>query len=230
MATEKILKRQMLEKALYDYVMNEDNNVKTDDDLPSASKLRRAIIQAGDYIRYIEVRKFLIAKKNAGQLTVEAIKSGKGKIVKNENVPPKEEEKEEEEKEEEPKGNLLQETVKEVAKEEIEKKKKEEEEARKKAEEATPSQEAEVGPVTVTDDAFDNIDVSEETIEAKRKEKEEQKEKETFVTRQEIRKMSDEEVDRFFNAVDTMMKAKNGPGSSEFFRLAVKCRMYLYVI
>jgi hypothetical protein len=43
------------------------------------------------------------------------------------------------------------------------------------------------------------------------------------VIRQSISVMSHQEQTRFFDAVDIMLQSKNGPGSSEFFRLAVKC-------
>ena len=228
MATEKILLRQTLEKVLYEYVINEDNNVKEDDDLPSASKLRRAVVNSGEYVRYIEARKFILAKVDAGQFTVEAIKAGQGKIVKNDNPPQPEPEEEEKTDESEPakSNNLLEQAVKEATEETVKEAQKKAEEERKKKEEATPSQEEQVGPVTVKDDAFDNIQVTEEEINKKKKEKEEAKEEVTYVTRKEIRSMSDEEVDRFFNAVDTLMKAKDGPGSSEFFRLAVKYHIF----
>eukprot|EP00486_Rosalina_sp_Unknown_P006395 CAMPEP_0201574998 /NCGR_PEP_ID=MMETSP0190_2-20130828/19872_1 /ASSEMBLY_ACC=CAM_ASM_000263 /TAXON_ID=37353 /ORGANISM="Rosalina sp." /LENGTH=900 /DNA_ID=CAMNT_0048004043 /DNA_START=34 /DNA_END=2736 /DNA_ORIENTATION=- len=224
MATEKILLRQTLEKAAYDFVSNEDNNVKTDDDLPSASNLRRAIVKNGDYVRYIEARKFILAKIDVGQWTLESIKSAGGKIVKNENPPaPEEKEAEPEPAKEKQTGNLLEQAVKEATEETVKEAQQKAEAERKKKEEATPSQEDKVGPVTVKDTAFDNIEITEEEVNKKKKEKEEAvaaKEEVTYVTRKEIRKMSDEEVDRFFNAVDKMMVAKDGAGTSEFFRLA----------
>ena len=42
----------------------------------------------------------------------------------------------------------------------------------------------------------------------------------SVVTRREIRSLSDSEKKRFFDAVDTMMKNENGPGTSEYYRLA----------
>ena len=41
------------------------------------------------------------------------------------------------------------------------------------------------------------------------------------LTRREIRSLSDAEVDRFVNAINKMMESNEGPGSSEYFRLAV---------
>ena len=42
----------------------------------------------------------------------------------------------------------------------------------------------------------------------------------SIMQRRDIRKMSKTETDRFFDAVDKMMENKNGPGTSEFFRIA----------
>lgn len=211
-SSERITLRKLLEEALFKYV-------DTNNSLPSATDLRREVLNMDEYCRYIQARKFILSKIDAETFTIEAIKAGGGKIVKNKDKPEK---KEVEEKKDEPTGNLLKDTVVEATKKEVE-------EAQKKAEEATPSQEKEVGPVTVVDNAFDNVDVDDETVEKSKAEtKKEQKEKEveevSYVTRYEISEMSDEDQDRFFAAVATMMKSKNGPGTSEFFRLAVKCQ------
>eukprot|EP01084_Bolivina_argentea_P297208 512002_1 len=69
-------------------------------------------------------------------------------------------------------------------------------------------------PVTVIENSSEDDEVDEKEIE-------EAKQPEiAYVTRKALRKMSKEEIDRFFDAVDTMMKSPDGPGTSEFFRLA----------
>lgn len=132
-----------LEKALYDYVVNEDNNVKTDDDLPSALTLRRLVNKSGDNIPWIQVRKFIRDKQDAGIFTIDAIKSGQGK--------PK-----------------------------------------------------------IESDTNDD-----------------QKERQVVI-RKEISNLSDEETDRFVLAINKMMESKQGPGSSEYFKLAVS-DIYTYL-
>ena len=195
--------RQTLELKTYEYVKEYNR-------LPSSSRLMR---HAG--CRYIEARKFVLAKIDNGQWKVDVILANQGKVVKSDNVPPPKQKKkqETEEKSSEKTGNLMVDSVVEATKEAIK-------EEQKKKEDATPSQEAEVGPVTVRDDAFSNIDAK-EIEEAEAPQQEEKKDEPVIVTRKAIRKMTKDEQNRFFDAVDTMLKSKDGvPGTSEFFRCA----------
>ena len=47
------------------------------------------------------------------------------------------------------------------------------------------------------------------------------------LTRREITSLSDQEVDRFVNAMNKMMESPQGPGSSSYYRLAVNINIML---
>eukprot|EP01083_Nonionella_stella_P077035 210169_1 len=182
--------RQKLDKALYDYVIEKNR-------LPSSIRLMKYA-----NVEYMQSRKFIRKKKDNNEWSIEKIKASRGKTIKT-TIEKKEESKTDEE---EPtgSGNLLTDSVVKATKEAVK-------EAKKKAEEATPSQEEEVGPVNVIINSSDDDGVDE---------KEEKEIKPKIVIRKALRSMNDDEQNRFFDAIDTMLKAKNGPGTSEFFRLA----------
>ena len=217
-SSESLALRKKLEAALYEFV-------KENDRLPTSTSLRRTVnnmfepAQGERPIKYIQCRKFVKAKIAAGQFEKDKILAAEGKIVKAEDVPKAQEEQKEEEEQASTTGNLMKDAVIEATKEAIK-------EQQKKIEESTPSQQDAAGPVTVKDDAFDNIEVD-DNAEAKKEDAAPQEPEVKYVTRKAIRSMSDEEQTRFFDAVDTMMKGKNGAGSSEFFRLAVKSLKYI---